>query len=127
VLLFWASHLPVMRREEAWLSHRWAEVHEAYRARVPALLPTLSALGQRRPVRPRHLLEAVRREADAVCGWTFAAIAFHLWTRLSSAARLRHLGLEVQAMVALALLLTAAWLLLRTRKPLAREVLDAAG
>jgi protein-S-isoprenylcysteine O-methyltransferase Ste14 len=69
--VFWLSHAPVIRREEADLEQRFGPEYATYRRRVPALLPRPASevSYERGPVLPRRLREAVVRESDALCIW----------------------------------------------------------
>jgi protein-S-isoprenylcysteine O-methyltransferase Ste14 len=115
LLLFWASHLPVIRREEAKLARRWAQRHAAYRERVPALVPAPRRLRERSPIRPRGLLAAVRREADAACGWSLACAVLVVWQDLAAPAGPARLTPEVLALLLASAVLVVAWIALRVQ------------
>lgn len=114
VLFFWASHLPVIRAEEEKLARRWPEIYADYKGRVPALLPALGRLRDRAPIRPRALARSIRREADAVCGWTLASAALHAWQdRVASVSHHADTP-EIRVLIGVSILLGIAWILLRS-------------
>jgi protein-S-isoprenylcysteine O-methyltransferase Ste14 len=114
VLFFWASHLPVMRREEEKLARRWPEIYTEYRSRVPALVPAIGRLRDRAAIRPRALAQSIRREADSVCGWSLASAALHAWQDTVVPVS-RHVDTpEVRVLIGVSLLLGIAWALLRS-------------
>jgi protein-S-isoprenylcysteine O-methyltransferase Ste14 len=114
--VFWASHLPVIRREEAKLARRWSEVYADYRRRVPALVPALDRLRERRPIRPRALAQSIRREADCLCGWTLACACLEVWQDVAAPGARHTVTLEVGVLIAASLLLAIAWVFLRTSR-----------
>jgi protein-S-isoprenylcysteine O-methyltransferase Ste14 len=116
LMAFAWAHLPVIAGEEAGLARRWPKAYTEYRQQVPALLPPLRLLRERRRVRPRRIREAICREADAVCLWPLVAIGLRVWEDAAMDAGLRHHAASVGVLSALALILGIAWLLLKRAK-----------
>lgn len=110
---FWASHLRVIRHEEAKLARRFSETFAEYRQRVPAMIPGLDRLRSRAPIRPRALLASIRREADCVCGWTIASIGLMIWQDLAAPGAAPSIGMETAVLIGVAGLLAVAWIGLR--------------
>lgn len=76
LILFWASHWQVIRREEQELEALFGAEYRDYRRAVPALLPRPDRPGGR--ITPRHLWHGVVREGDALCAWLAAPLVIHL-------------------------------------------------
>lgn len=112
LVCFLIGHLPAIRREEAYLARRWPGPHAAYRRHVPLLFPTVEQLRRRRPICPRQLLGALRREADTVCGWTAAGLGLEIWEDVTVSPLQSH-PLEVSVLAALIALLIVAWVWLK--------------
>jgi protein-S-isoprenylcysteine O-methyltransferase Ste14 len=121
LVFFWASHLPVIRHEEAKLARRWSAVYAEYQQRVPALIPALGRLRERAPIRPRTLAQSIRREADAVCGWTLASAGLIVWQDLRASDTRHAFSLEVQVLLLISLLIAVTWLCLRSGRLLGSQ------
>jgi protein-S-isoprenylcysteine O-methyltransferase Ste14 len=75
VVLFWLSHVSVLRREEAELEAVFGEAYREYRSCVPGLLPRFD---RPRRVLPQRLDEAILRESDALCAVLALPLVLHL-------------------------------------------------
>jgi protein-S-isoprenylcysteine O-methyltransferase Ste14 len=83
VPLFAGVHALVIRGEERWMARHWGEEYRRYAARVPRFLPRPRRRKRPEPVRPRHLVRAIGKEADAICAWLGLAFLILGWKSLA--------------------------------------------
>jgi protein-S-isoprenylcysteine O-methyltransferase Ste14 len=81
--LFALVHGIVIRGEEQWLARQWGDNYRQYAARVPRFLPRPGGRHRRETVLPRHLTQAIAREADALCAWLCVAFLILGWESLA--------------------------------------------
>jgi protein-S-isoprenylcysteine O-methyltransferase Ste14 len=81
--LFVLVHGIVIHGEERWLAQQWGDEYRLYAARVPRFLPRPGGRPRRETVRPRHLTQAIAREADALCAWLCVAFLILGWESLA--------------------------------------------
>lgn len=77
--LYILVHVKVGRREERFLSKKWPKAYKMYKARVPAVIPSPSALPKlftRRHPLVSSRKAAVKRELGTICSVIAAAILF---------------------------------------------------
>jgi protein-S-isoprenylcysteine O-methyltransferase Ste14 len=86
VVLYLAMHAWVIHGEERWMAGQWGEDYRQYAARVPRFFPRPGGREHRQRIVPRHLTQAVAREADAICAWLTAAFVLLAWESLSGGA-----------------------------------------
>lgn len=83
LLLFGGVHGLVIQGEERWMARHWGEEYRRYAARVPRFLPRPRRRKRAEPVRPRHLVRAIGKEADAICAWLCLAFLLLGWKSLA--------------------------------------------
>jgi protein-S-isoprenylcysteine O-methyltransferase Ste14 len=103
VVLYLAMHAWVIHGEEGWMAGHWGEDYRLYASRVPRFIPRPRGRERAERVVPRHLTQAVAREADAICAWLGVAFLLLAWESLAEGA---------QTMAVVPLGLAAACLLL---------------
>ena len=83
LLLYVGVHALVIRGEERWMARHWGEEYQRYAARVPRFLPRPRRRQRAERVRPRHLVRAIGKEADAICAWLSLAFLLLGWKSLA--------------------------------------------
>lgn len=83
LVLFVGMHAMVIQGEERWMARQWGEEYRRYAARVPRFLPRQWRRKRVEPVRPRHLVRAIGKEADAICAWLCLAFLLLGWKSLA--------------------------------------------
>jgi protein-S-isoprenylcysteine O-methyltransferase Ste14 len=83
VPLFVGVHTLVIHGEERWMARHWGEEYRRYAARVPRFLPRPRRRKRAEQVRPRHLIRAIGKEADAICAWLCLAFLLLGWKSLA--------------------------------------------
>jgi protein-S-isoprenylcysteine O-methyltransferase Ste14 len=83
VPLFVGVHALVIRGEERWMARHWGDEYRRYAARVPRFLPRPRRRKRAERVRPRHLIRAIGKEADAICAWLGLAFLLLDWKNLA--------------------------------------------